>query len=103
MTAKELVGFEPSEVQLECVFSGTGLQLTADYLVPITARIPNDELWCALDGQRDEFLSRGGLSLQRIGDCQAPGIVAAAVYAGHKAARELGQDDAGFKRDRVVV
>jgi dimethylamine/trimethylamine dehydrogenase len=103
MTAKGLVGFESSEVQLECVFSGTGLQLTADHLVPVTTRIPEDELWCALDAQRDKFLSRGGLSLQRIGDCQAPGIVAAAVYAGHKAARELGQDGAGFKRDRVVV
>jgi dimethylamine/trimethylamine dehydrogenase len=79
------------------------LQLVADYLVPITARIPDDGLWCALDARRDEFLSRGGLSLQRIGDCQAPGIIAAAVYAGHKAARELGQDEVDFKRDRVVV
>jgi dimethylamine/trimethylamine dehydrogenase len=43
------------------------------------------------------------LSLQRVGDCRAPGIIAAAVYAGHKAARELGCSEVEFKRDRVVV
>jgi dimethylamine/trimethylamine dehydrogenase len=103
LTAKGLRGFDSSTVQLECVYSGSSLQLAADYLVPITARIPDDRLWCALDARRDEFRSRGGLSLQRIGDCRAPGIIAAAVYAGHKAARELGQGEADVKRDRVVV
>tara|TARA_B100000795_G_scaffold4404_1_gene3097 strand:+ start:30 stop:215 length:186 start_codon:yes stop_codon:yes gene_type:complete len=30
-------------------------------------------------------------TLQRIGDCAAPGLIAHAVYAGHQAARELGE------------
>jgi dimethylamine/trimethylamine dehydrogenase len=85
------------------VFSGQQSKMPSDYLIPISTRIPNDELWNKLESRRDAFDARGGLSMQRIGDCQAPGIVAAAVYAGHKAARELGQTEATFKRDRVVV
>ena len=30
----------------------------------------------------------------RIGDCLAPGTIAAAVYAGHRYARELGEPEA---------
>ena len=32
------------------------------------------------------------LTLHKIGDCNAPAIIAAAVYAGHRYARELGAD-----------
>ena len=103
VTAKGLVGFEPGVVQLECVYSGKPLQLAADQLIPISARVADDALWIELDQGRTELEQKGLLSLQRIGDCRAPGIVAAAVYAGHKAARELGCQQNEFKRDRVVV
>jgi dimethylamine/trimethylamine dehydrogenase len=103
MTAKGLVGFAPGMVQLECVYSGQSLQLAADQLIPISTRVADDALWIALDRRRSEFLQHGLLSLQRIGDCHAPGIIAAAVYAGHKAARELGGQQVESKRDRVVV
>lgn len=103
ITAKGLVACEAAAVQLECVFSGVRSQIPANYLVPISARIPNDALWNQLEKRREEFDAHGGLTLQRIGDCRAPGIVAAAVYAGHKTARELGQTEINFKRDRVVV
>ena len=102
-TAKGLVAWQSGELQLECIYSGRESTIEADYLVPISARIPRDDLWRELDARRDEFDARGGLSLQRVGDCQAPGIIAAAVYAGHKAARELGCSEVEFKRDRVVV
>jgi dimethylamine/trimethylamine dehydrogenase len=107
VTAKGLVGFEPGVVQLECIYSGKVSQLAADQLIPISARVVDDSLWLALDQRRTELEAKGLLSLQRIGDCRAPGIVAAAVYAGHKAARELGCElscqQNEFKRDRVVV
>jgi len=72
-------------------------------LTPICGRIVNDGLWLTLERRCAELQQRGMLSLQRIGDCCAPGIVAAAVYAGHKAARELGCQQVDLKRDRVVV
>ena len=103
LTCKGLVAFEPGRVQLECVFSGRESSIEAEQLIPISRRIPNDALWRALHERRDAFEARGGISLQRIGDCRAPGIIAAAVYAGHKAARELGESEIQVKRDRVVV
>ena len=36
-----------------------------------------------------EFADRGILGVTRIGDCLAPGTIAAAVYAGHRFAREF--------------
>jgi dimethylamine/trimethylamine dehydrogenase len=42
--------------------------------------------------------------LKKIGDCDAPAIIAAAIYAGHKYARELEETidyDNPFKHDRV--
>ncbi|NNM62510.1 MAG: hypothetical protein HKM03_10095, partial [Steroidobacteraceae bacterium] len=43
--------------------------------------------------------------VMRIGDCRQPSIIAAAVYAGHKAARELGRDESEPPpaRDRFVI
>jgi len=103
ITARGLVGFEPGRVHLQCVFSGKPSQLEADQLIPISTRIADDELWLALEARRSELQQKGLLSLQRIGDCRAPGIIAAAVYAGHKAARELGCLQSEARRDRVIT
>ncbi|MCP4983937.1 MAG: FAD-dependent oxidoreductase [Gammaproteobacteria bacterium] len=103
ITARGLTAWEGGTARFECIFSGRETEIVADYLIPISARIPRDELWVELESRRDSFESRGILSLQQIGDCRAPGIIAAAVYAGHKAARELGQNEISVKRDRVVV
>jgi dimethylamine/trimethylamine dehydrogenase len=37
----------------------------------------------------DDGTEGAPLSLKRIGDCEAPAIIAAAVFAGHRYAREL--------------
>ena len=103
VTARGLVGFEPGMVHLECIYSARASQLAADQLVPLSARIADDALWLALERRREELSANGLLSLQRIGDCRAPGMIAAAVYAGHKVARELGCQQVEIKRDRVVV
>ena len=45
-------------------------------------------------------------TLNRIGDCEAPAIIAAATYAGHRYARELDTTpdiDEPLKHDRVDV
>jgi dimethylamine/trimethylamine dehydrogenase len=71
ITAKGLVGWQSGTVQLECIYSGSESIIETDYLVPISARVANDELWHGLDSQREKFTDRGGLSLQRTGDCRA--------------------------------
>jgi len=106
VTDRGLIYFQQDRVGLQCVFTGQEIELRTDYLIPVTARLPSDQLWFELASREDEFRSGGGKVMQRIGDCVAPGIIAAAVYAGHRAARELGQeksDHADIKRDRVIV
>ena len=54
----------------------------------------------------DAQLEKSTQTLPRIGDCEAPAIVAAATYAGHKFARELEEPidlDEPLKHDRVDV
>jgi len=103
VTGQRLVAFEPGRSFFEPVDAGPGVELEADFVVPVGAREPEGELWRTLQARRDEFEAREGLSIRRIGDCHAPGIIAAAVHAGHRAARELGQSETSVKRDRVVV
>jgi len=63
--------------------------IRVDALVLVTARQPNDTLYQALSERLPEASSSGGPTLHRIGDCEAPAIIAAVVYAGHRFAREL--------------
>ncbi len=103
VTARGLEAFEAGRAILDCVHGGAAVERAADAVVPVGARVENDALWRDLDARRAEFEERGGRSLERIGDCRAPGIVAAAVYAGHRAARELGANKISVKSDRVVM
>lgn len=106
ITNQGLIGWDGSAATIQCVFSDAESTISADYLIPITAKLPNDELWLDLQSRRDEFQSNGGLSMQLIGDGSTPGLIAAAVYSGHKAARELGlsEDEKNMgRRDSTTV
>jgi dimethylamine/trimethylamine dehydrogenase len=96
-----VAGFDGSAVCLECAFTGRTRSVTADALLLVTSRQPNDALHADLvgaDGEADDA------RVIRIGDCRQPSIIAGAVYSGHKAARELGLDAVhGPARDRVVI
>jgi dimethylamine/trimethylamine dehydrogenase len=48
----------------------------------VTSRLPNDGLYHELTDKID---------IVRIGDCNAPGTIATAVYSGHAYAREMDQ------------
>ena len=68
----------------------------------VTSRLPNDELALALGAASDRVAAAGIRSVSSIGDCWAPSTIAAAVYAGHRYAREFDwpQSDAvGFERE----
>ena len=91
-----LTAFDGAEAALACAYTGRERRIVTESVLLVTARRPNDDLYRALEG-------RVG-SLRRIGDCDAPAIIAAAVYAGHRYARELDEperDFAGVPFDRV--
>lgn len=103
-TAQTLVAFDGSQAVLECAYSGAEKTMAVSNIVMVTARKPNDALY-------RKILSEAGsdslpFSLTRIGDCDAPSIIAAAVYAGHRYAQELDSVvdiDEPLKHDRVDV
>ena len=90
VTNHGLDSFDGSEVRLACVFSRRITARPAGSLLTITSRAPSDSLYLELAGDPKRLTEYGILSLSRIGDCAAPGTLAAAVYAGHRAARRLG-------------
>ena len=55
----------------------------------VTARLPDDALYQALKAREPEWTDAGIRSVACIGDALAPGLIAHAVYAGHRYAQEL--------------
>ena len=79
---------------LETVHRYTGelTRLKCDALVLVTARIPNTLLDYELEKVRNCWDDAGLKSVSRIGDALAPSTIAAAVYSGHRYARELDEE-----------
>jgi dimethylamine/trimethylamine dehydrogenase len=92
---KSLLAFAPGKLDLGCVYGGAESSLAVATLVPVTSRQPDTNLHAEL--KSDAAFKR----VTRIGDAEAPGLIAHAVYAGHRAGRLLGHDAATMPlRDR---
>jgi dimethylamine/trimethylamine dehydrogenase len=90
-----------TSVTVACNFTDRPHEIACGCLVPVTMRQPVDALYHDLR-KRVGAGATAPSSLTRIGDCLAPGTIAAAVYAGHRYARELGEaasDAVPFKRE----
>jgi len=102
--SRSLEAFDGKRAVFTCNYTGQETKIQAEALVLVTARKPDDALYLAL--QEKLALSSHGApkTLSRIGDCEAPAIIAAAVYSGHRYARELEEEidrDNPLKYDRV--
>ncbi len=97
-----LVEFDGAAATLACVYTGRRSRRGASSIVSVTSRIENDDLARALSASPEAAASAGIISITSVGDCWAPGTIAAAVYAGHRYAREFDRepsDDAAFDRE----
>ena len=104
VTQQALARFDGETVETYCTFTEQIRQWPASALVTVTTRTPNDGLYRELEAQLASTSGYRPKSLTRIGDCEAPGIIANAVFAGHRYARELEADvdpDNPMKYDRV--
>ena len=88
-TAHSLLAYDGREVTICCTHTGRQQSIEANALIMVTARSPRDELYQSLKQRMEGEAQTPFRSLRRIGDCEAPAIIAAAVYAGHRYAREL--------------
>jgi dimethylamine/trimethylamine dehydrogenase len=103
-TLARVESFTPGKLTLTHIFTAARAQLPCQTLIIVGARLPNDALYQELMGRREEFPAAGITSVRRIGDALAPGIIAHAVYSGHRYARELDTGEPGriFRRDAPV-
>ncbi len=97
-----LRSFDGQMAELDHVYGGKDLTASWRSVVAVTSRQPREDLWSALSVQSGRCTDAGIVSVRRIGDCEAPQTIAAAVYAGHLYSRTLDADDA-VRRDRVIV
>jgi dimethylamine/trimethylamine dehydrogenase len=96
------------QVQLRDTYSEAATSLACGSLVLVTMRDPSDGLTTDLLARQDAWQAAGIRSVQAVGDAWAPGTVAAAVYAGHSAARALDAapadpDAVPFRRERIAL
>ena len=79
-TGTSLTRVSQGSVTLESIHTGATTEVEAETVVMTTSREPVDALYHSLADR---------ISIQRIGDCLAPGTIATAVYSGHRYAREM--------------
>ena len=104
VTTHGLISFDGSEAKLACTYTGHQKVIPVSNVVTVTMRNPNDHLYHQLQQRMETDTGFNPLSLSRIGDCEAPAIIAGAVFSGHRYARELDADvdpDNRIKYDRV--
>ena len=106
VTAHRLSWFDGAEVTAACVHSERELVLPAAGLVVVGQRAPVDDLYSALRYAPDGTHADLPFTLTRIGDCEAPAIIAAATYAGHRYAQNLDRAvdiDLPLRHDKIDV
>jgi len=104
ITTHNLASFNGSEAVIECTYTRQQKTIAVDSVVTVTMRNPDDRLYHQLQQRMDTDAEFNPLSLSRIGDCEAPSIIAGAVFSGHRYARELDTEvdpDNRMKYDRV--
>ncbi|MBN35782.1 MAG: NADH:flavin oxidoreductase [Rhodospirillaceae bacterium] len=95
VTSHTLAGFGPDGVTVQCAYSGKEKVVSAASMLMVTSRVPVDSLYY------DLVNAGGSAAVSRIGDCHGPATIAAAVYEGHRFARELGTtpDEIPYRRE----
>ena len=104
---RTLVSVQSDYVVTRCNLTGEEHSLPVASLVLVTARLPTNELYFGIVGADEEHLEALPFGLSRIGDCLAPSTIAAAVYDGHRYARELDNppepDGVPFRREYTLI
>ena len=81
---------------LECVFSGSITKLHCESIVMVTERISDTALYDSLI--QNNLEGKTHYNIKIIGDAEAPGLIADAVYLGHLAAQNFEASDADIQR-----
>jgi dimethylamine/trimethylamine dehydrogenase len=103
---RNILEFNGTAIALECTYTGRESSMPAAAIVAVTSRLPNDELAQSLEVLAEPIGAAGIVSITSLGDCHAPSTIAAAVYAGHRYAREFDRpstDEVAFHRELTDI
>jgi dimethylamine/trimethylamine dehydrogenase len=94
----------PGGAHTVCVFTHRERHIACEAAVFVTARLPDERVYRGLTDRRDEWDDAGLKTVRAVGDCLAPGTVAAAVWEGRRYAEELDEstdrgDSVAFRRE----
>ncbi len=107
VTSHNISAIGKGEITTRCAYTERESSLSAASLVLVTSRLPNDELYLALNSDPDRLADAGIKSVSAIGDCLCPSTIAAAVYEGHRVAREMdappANPDIPFRREIISL
>jgi len=92
LTNRNLTSVQSDSAQLDCIFEGKSIDLAVDAIVLVTSRSPDNDLFFQLQSQLEENSDTLIKTMSHIGDCHAPSTIAAAVYQGHRYARNFTGD-----------
>jgi dimethylamine/trimethylamine dehydrogenase len=107
ITSQNITRVDADKLITSCMYTQQAGVLAASAVVLVTSRLPNNELHLELTADPDLLASSGIESVTSIGDCFCPSTIAAAVYDGHRVARE--QDappenpDMPFRREIILL
>jgi len=107
IASHNLARIDAGEVEITCLYTERRRTIPAAAVVMVTSRTPNNGLYLELTRNEDRLKTAGIASVRAIGDCDAPSTIAAAVYDGHRAARELDEPpadpDLPFRREHILL
>jgi len=89
LTQTLLNSHEGDRAQLANLFTEKPQHVNANSVMIVGLRSPQDALYQALAANPEATLAAGIKSIDRIGDCLAPGAIVHAIYSGHDYARGL--------------
>jgi dimethylamine/trimethylamine dehydrogenase len=89
--AHAVTAIAAGEAEISCVYTGKSRRIACANVVLVTAQQSRDELYHALMADQDGLSASGIRRVTRVGDVNAPATIAAAVWSGHRYARELGE------------
>jgi len=102
----DLNALHPGEAELACAYTGRIRRIAAQSVVLVTMQSPDDDLFHALVARPEALAAAGIRKIERIGDALAPGTIAAAIWSGHRFAREFDlpeNDEVDFSRENVEL
>jgi dimethylamine/trimethylamine dehydrogenase len=107
VTEHAVVGVASDEATVVSVWGGGERVVAADSVVLTTQRLSNDALYRTLDADREALAEADIAGLYLVGDAYAPGLIAEAIFSGHRLAREIDAPDPAtplpFIRERRLL